>query len=153
MEYQGVRAVEQTSPPRGFSLIELLVALAVVAIMLGSVALAVRQPASRALSTEFTRFEQILQVSADRAASLGREHRMLLGPTGYRVEERLLSQWTALEGMPLQPRVWPTGWQAVASPSEVVISPQGLVTPLRLTLTMGEESASMAWDALGRRLP
>jgi prepilin-type N-terminal cleavage/methylation domain-containing protein len=80
-----VRAVEQTSPPRGFSLVELLVALAVVAIMLGSVALAVRQPASRALSTEFTRFEEILQVSADRAASLGREHRMLLGPTGYRV--------------------------------------------------------------------
>ncbi len=145
--------MEQTSPPRGFSLVELLVALAVVAVMLGSVAWAVRQPASRALSTELTRLEQILQVSADRAASLGREHRMLLGPTGYRVEERLLGQWTGLEAMPLQPRVWPKGWQAVATPTEVMISPQGLVSPLRLTLTAGQETDSMAWDAMGRRLP
>lgn len=143
----------QISPPRGFSLVEVLVALAVVAVMLAAVALAVRQPTARVLATELTRVEQLLQISADRAASLGREHRMVLSPSGYRIEERVLGQWKEPQGLPLQPRQWPEGWQATASPAEVLITPQGLVSPLRLTLSVGGEADSMAWDAMGRRLP
>lgn len=141
-----------TSLPRGFSLVELLVALAVVAVLLVSVVWAVKQPASRALANELARFEQILQAGSDRAASLGREHRLVLTDSGYQLEERLLGEWKRIEVSPLHPRDWPSGWRAKAAPQQVLISPQGLVSPVQLLLSAGSQTQSMAWDAMGRRL-
>lgn len=140
----------RTLHPRGFSLIEILVVLAIVSIALTTVSLSLFRPASKAFDTELQRLERIIQLTSERAVLLGREHRMVMASGGYRVEERFAGSWRVLSTAPFQARLWPEGLRLSALQIDVPISASGAVAESEIALSFGDQSHRLQIDAIGK---
>ena len=85
------------NPDDGFSLVEILVALFIMA--LASAMIVMAMPAPRdPLETEAERFEDVLQRTADLAISRGQAHGIRVEETSYRVYARMGGRWVPARG-------------------------------------------------------
>lgn len=140
----------RTFPPKGFSLIEVLVALAILAVVLSTVSLAVGSADGRAIKLEEQRFSKLLLALVDRAATLSREHRIQLRQHGYQVYELHRGQWRLLESAPFSPRQLPVGMQTISATSMIDIESLGVVVPGSLAFSQGSMESTVSWNLLGQ---
>ena len=136
-----------TSPPKGFSLLEVLVVLAIVGLLLGTTTLSFRQAESRRLQEEAERLSLVIAAVSDRAAMMNRRHRLSLDAQGYRVDEWVRGEWRALKDAPLQARDWSHGVRAL-EPAQLVTDGIGLVTPTDWVLARGRDQLRVGVNAL-----
>lgn len=139
----------QTYPQRGFSLIEVLVVLAIVSIALTAVSLSVTRPSGKAASLEMQRLERVIQLVTERSVLLGREHRLVFDATGYGIEERFQGHWRAVSVAPYQTRRWPEFIQLTAARFELAISAAGIVNEQEFVLRVNGFDQTVRINALG----
>lgn len=140
----------RTLHPRGFSLIEILVVLAIVSIALTTVSLSLFRPASKTFDVELQRLERIIELTSERAILLGREHRLVMASGGYRIEERFLGSWRPISVSPFQARPWSEGLRLGASQIDIPISASGAVTESEVVLSFDNQSRRLQIDAVGK---
>lgn len=133
---------------RGFTLIELMVVLVIVA--LASAAVAVSLPSgSRGLRGEATAFAARAVAARNAAIVSGRPVRVLADATGYRVEERRAGKWLPWAGKAGRAVAWDSG-TAVALDGAVTFDSTGLSDPATLQLTRGGRAMAVRVAADGR---
>ena len=139
----------QTSPPRGFSLLEVLIVLAVVSILLATTMLSFRQVESRKLYEEAERLSLLVSAVSDRAAMTSRRHRLSVSLTEVRVESHSRGEWVVLDDHFYRQRPWGSGVRPEAEMSWV-FDEMGRVSPERsLSLIRAQDSLRLSINALG----
>lgn len=71
--------------PRGFTLVEILVVIVIIGLMAGITVLAIGKDPQRALQQEAQRARTVLQLAADEALLMGKEHGLVIHKDGYQV--------------------------------------------------------------------
>ncbi len=147
--------------PRGFTLIEILVVLVIVAVLSIAATLALSGNAERRLADEAERFRALLAQSCQMAELGGREFGVVIDAEGYRFQRLDGTQWQGFRDGELRPRRWPealrldltregrplllaTGERAMP---QVVCFSTGELTPFVLTMALGEDAR---WRVLAR---
>src|SRR5574337_5004 len=126
------------APPRsvrrtgGFTLIELMVVVALVAVAAGLVGLALRDPASQRLENEATRLSALLEAARAQSRAPG-----LPDSAG------LPRHW-------LDPQV---SAEVVGGRGSVVLGPEPLIGPQRIVLRLADQRIEIATDGLGPFAP
>lgn len=140
----------RTSHPRGFSLIEVLVVLAIISIALTTVSLSLSRPAKKTLELELQRFGQISLLTSERAIMLGREHRLVMDPQGYQVEERFADQWRRVAASPYEQRPWPQAISIKEPRIEVIVSSSGVVSEREFSVFFSDREYRFRIDVMGK---
>jgi general secretion pathway protein H len=137
-----VTSADSSNGTRGFSLVELMVALVILGLAATAVVLTLPTPAS-GLNDQATRFAARAAALRDRAVVEARPMRLWVSASGYGFEQRNGRQWTALNDQALRPDNWPTGiavqWNGSA---------QGRVTFDRLGLPDGGGALTLTADTM-----
>ncbi|WP_330999978.1 pilus assembly FimT family protein [Sphingomonas sp. IC-11] len=138
---------------RGFTLVELMIAIAVIGLASAAAVLAMPDPRGR-LADEGARFATRVRAARDAAVIGGRPVSVWVTPGGYGFDERRGGQWIAIAEKPLRVSQWSEGTQAVLPErARVTFDTTGmadrvLVVPLRrertrLTVMVGDDKG--AW--------
>ena len=137
------------SSSRGFTLIELMIVVALIAIGAGVVSLALRDPASQRLETEAARLSALLESA--RAESRASGLPVVWVPQGRSENEQF-----HFVGLPDADRIDPGGrWldasvsAEVAGAKAVVLGPEPLIGAQRVLLRLGDQRIELATDGLG----
>lgn len=145
----------------GFTLVEILVVVAIIGIVLAIASVNLLPDDRRTLETEAGRVALLFELARDTAISGGEELAWQADGRRYtfyrRGEEK---QWVAEAGDEmLRPRDWPAGLEieamkinhvAVASDARLIFAPSGAALPFELVLRLGQERAGVRGSALGR---
>jgi len=156
---------------KGFSLIEVLVVLVVLASVMIVSTLSLRGLQSRGLSLEAERLGARIHAAHDEARLLAQPVRLELDDRGYRFYRNQLGRWQLIEGDELlRPRAWEafTAWRSdmtqanpqtsTANPSAANASGQVFVlaigaepinSPWSLVLVRAEQAVRLQSDGLG----
>jgi general secretion pathway protein H len=136
---------------RGFTLIELMVVMALIAVAVGMVSLSLRDPAAAQLDREAVRLASLLESARAESRSAGVPLRFELpnqpGETGFRFIG-------LLGGEPL-----PTQWLGEGVSAEIIggralmLGPEPLIGPQRIVLRLGERNLTLATDGIGPFVP
>lgn len=136
---------------RGFTLIELMIVVALIAVAAGIVSLALRDPSSRRLQMEAERLSALLESArADSRASGLPVHWMPAGD-GEEVDFRFFR----VAGKRAQPMVLPTRWLDPQVRAEVVdapyvqLGPEPLIGAQLIVLRLADQRLQLATDGLG----
>jgi general secretion pathway protein H len=138
---------------RGFSLIEVLVVVAIIGVIALVVTLSVTGNGERQVRRDADRFEAVMTQACEQAELGGREIGVIVGEAGY--EFRLMSgdQWLEFpDGGVLRPRAWTDGMHVelsregrsvdLATPRnttpQLLCYSSGERTPFALTLALGD---------------
>jgi len=147
------RSVARTQAPRaGFTLVELLVVVAIVAVLALALTIAIGGTTERQLGNEAERFQALVRHACEQAELGGREIGVAIGAEGYAFLRLDGSEWRPLGGDELRPRAWRAGLRStierdghvleLASPErpapQVVCFSSGELTPFVLTLALGD---------------
>lgn len=136
---------------RGFTLIELMVVMALVAVAVGLVTLSLRDPAAAQLDREAVRLVALLESARAESRSSGVQLRFELGSKPEDPPFRFV-------GIPGGPAL-PTQWLAEGVSAEVigarilVLGPEPLIGPQRIVLRLGERNLTLATDGIGPFVP
>ena len=132
---------------RGFTLIELMVVMALVAVAVSLVSLSLRDPASAQLDREAMRLAALLETARAESRSSGVPLRFELptqpGDTGFRFVGLMTRE-------PL-----PTKWLGEGVSAEIIgggpltLGPEPLIGPQRIVLRLGERNLTLATDGIG----
>jgi prepilin-type N-terminal cleavage/methylation domain-containing protein len=148
MASQGVLDLRPTSPPKGFSLIETLVVLAMVGIVMAAASLSFVQSGRKGLEAHASRLQMLAAAVSDRAVLLNRPHRLVVDRQGIWVEERLRGQWRDGLPPPFQFRPWTDHVGLASEPLILGFSRTGQTTGAEFTLSRGADRASVRVDVL-----
>ncbi len=92
--------------PRGFTLVELLVTLLVMALLTGLAALALPQSGQESMQREAERLTALLDAAREQAADRGEPLAWAPGPGGYTFLQPSSRGWIPLDSPPLTARAW-----------------------------------------------
>jgi len=148
MASRGVLGLRPTSPPRGFSLIETLVVLAMLGIVMATASLSFVQSGKKGLEAHASQLQLLAAAVSDRAVLLNRPHRLVVDRQGVWVEERLRGQWRDGLPPPFQFRPWTDHVGLASEPVVLGFSRAGQTGGAELTLSRGVDRASVQLDAL-----
>lgn len=138
---------------RGFSLIELLVVVAIVGVLALAVTLSIGGSAQRQLLREAERFQALVGQACEQAELSGREIGIVVGAGGYSFRILGGNEWQAVpDDGPLRTRPWIDGLRANLSSEgrhvdflatgdaapQLVCFSSGELTPFVLTLELGD---------------
>lgn len=148
------------SPPRGFTLLELLVVLAIVAVSAGVAALALRDGDSTRLEREAVRLAALLEMARAEARVSGTPVRWVPGApegSGPGLRERSGSErpqgfrFVGLGRIAPLPQHWldERVVAVVPPPGFLVLGPEAILPPQRLQLRLQEQTIEIASDGLG----
>src|SRR5512138_2380595 len=128
---------------RGFTMIELMIVMALIAVAVGMVTLSLRDPAAAQLDREAVRLAALLEAARAESRSAGVPLRFELptqpGETGFKFVGVVLT------GDPL-----PNQWLAEGVSAEIigarslVLGPEPLIGPQRIVLRLGERNLTLA---------
>ncbi|MEO5733585.1 MAG: prepilin-type N-terminal cleavage/methylation domain-containing protein [Rubrivivax sp.] len=155
----GARCGRAPAAQRGFTLLELLVVLAIVALSVGVVALAIRDPEITRLSREGERLAALLEqarvesrvtgvavrwVPVNGVADSGRS-------TGSSAGEAAQFHFVGIPTRQAMPTRWldPETRAQVVGGAAVVLGPQAILPPQRIVLSLGAQRLELATDGLG----
>jgi general secretion pathway protein H len=136
---------------RGFTLIELMIVVALIAVAAGVVSLALRDPASTRLQTEAQRLAALLESARAEARASGLAVQWL--PS--RVDEDTHFRFVVVSGGRTTPLQRPTRWldpqvrAEVVGASHVQLGPEPLIGAQRIVLRLAEQRLELATDGLG----
>ena len=128
----------------GFTLVELLVVLTIIALVSAAVVLAVPDPRGN-LGSEAERFAARARAAGERAIMDNRPISLRVSQTGYAFQRRQGKDWQGMSEKPFLPQRWGDGVrvQVAAAGDRTVFDTTGLADPLHVTLARGREQASV----------
>ena len=135
---------------RGFTLIELMVVIALLAVAVGLVSLALRDPAQTRLDTEAQRLSALLETA--RAESRASGVAVVWIPA--QVDGELHFRFARVFGAQLQPMALPGHWLDPGVRAEVVgtqavqLGPEPLIGAQRIVLRLADQRVLLATDGL-----
>jgi general secretion pathway protein H len=143
------RPVLPRGTARGFTLIELMVVVAILAIAAGVAALSLRDPASTRLEREAARLSALLDSARAEARASGLPVRWVPLPQGDASGDQF--RFTNLPPSVQMPTRWLTeGVQAqVVGAPAVQLGPEATIGPQRIVLSLGDQRLVLATDGLG----
>lgn len=147
------RAAAKAGRCSGFTLVELLVVITILALASAAVALALPDPRGR-LIDEATRFAARTRAAHDSAIIEGRSISVWIAPDGYGFDRRGKGGWTAISDKPLRVSHWGAGVRAVLPGPEprsrLIFDSTGLANqPLDIRLRRDAESVVVSIGANG----
>lgn len=141
-------------PRNGFTLVELMIALSVMALLASAVVMTVggggNQPAGEA-----ARFASRLAAARDRAVLSGRPISAWISPSGYGFDQHQQGRWMPLDERPFEAENWAAGTAVAAtgrsgSQSRLRFDSLGLPDqPMEVALVQGERRATVRVSASG----
>jgi general secretion pathway protein H len=137
--------------PRGVTLVELLVVVAVIATAVGAVVLALPDPRG-ALSDEAETLAARLSAARDSAILARRSVAVRFDEQGYAVERREPAGWVAMPGRAFAARDWPPGVTVELTPpgqARVRFDATGLATPATVQLLRDGMAVAVTVDPAG----
>ncbi|MDE1950524.1 MAG: type II secretion system protein [Burkholderiales bacterium] len=139
------------SKARGFTLIELMVVMAIVAIAAGLVSLAIRDPAQTRLENEAARLATLLEAARADARAGGFEVRWVPGTDDRGDDFRFV-------GLPASadlPRHWldPRVSAQIVGGTSLTLGPDAILPPQRLVLRLDDQRVVLASDGLSAFAP
>lgn len=128
----------------GFTLVELLVVLAIVGLVSGAVVLGMPDPRG-SLVAEAERFAARAHAAQERAVMDNRAVALRIGAEGYAFERRSGGAWAPLEARPFGPVEWREEISATLAPERerIVFDATGFAEPARLTLARGGDEVAV----------
>jgi general secretion pathway protein H len=136
------------SKDRGFTLIELMVVITIIALASAVVVFAIPDPRGRVVD-EAERFAARVLAARDDAVVQGRDVRVRVSADGYSVERRRRGAWEALRDKPFRPIEWATGTGANGAEAIQFDSTGTPAAATTLILTREAARASVAVAANG----
>lgn len=137
---------------QGFTLVELMVVIAILGVATTAVALNLRDPGG-SVRTEAEAFAARTSALRDAAIIEGRDMAVAVGPQSYRFERRLDGKWTALSEKPFAPVKWDAKTRARTPASgemRIVFDPTGLPSePVNVSLIHNEAAIGVSINAEG----
>jgi general secretion pathway protein H len=117
-------------PPKGFTLLELLVVVALIAVATAGVSLSLRDSADSALDRDAERLASLLETGRAQARANGI-------PVVWRANSQGASQGFVFEGLPPPglPRDWLTPTTRIAPDTAVTLGPEPLIEPRAVALS------------------
>lgn len=142
----------RTSRPRGFSLVETLVVLAIVSIALLSITVQTDSSAARQLDAEKKRVGLLIHALSERASILARPHRAVFSRSHLTFYELSPSGWRQIKQSPFEFRHFPNGIFLASSEetTEIDIDAFGAIVPSQMVLRLNHLQVTLSIDALGR---
>jgi len=137
--------------PLGFTLIEIMVVMALIAVAVGVVTLSLRDPAAAQLDREAVRLAALLEGARAESRSAGVPLRFEIGSKPDDPPFRFVG---TIGGAPM-----PTRWLADEVTAEVIgaraliLGPEPLIGPQRIVLRLGERNLTLATDGIGPFVP
>ena len=136
----------------GFTLVELLVGLAVMALLASAVALTVGGGEGKSRA-EAARFASRVAATRNQAILTGTPTRVWVAPSGYGFERFRSGRWEAWQEGPLRDRDWPDGVVPVLSGTEarrLQFDPLGFpANAMAVTFSGGDKPIRVAVSATG----
>jgi general secretion pathway protein H len=146
---------------RGFTLVEVLVVLTIIALLASLIAVNLAPDARQALREEGVRLAALLAHARDEAITTGAPIAWQRTDVGYRFLTRASDRtWRPVDGdASLRARVLPNGislagveMATAAAPGKdplIILSPTGVADRFRITLAFGEHRVDIASDGVG----
>lgn len=141
---------------RGFTLIEVLIVVAIVGVVGSIIALSSRSAPSRLLEAEADRLIQLLSMARDEAELSGQPLALTFSTEGYVFQKRdRRGRWHPFSDDLLRPRQWPFQVAGLrlepGSPgNKLYFEPAGRMLPFTLSIETAEQRVAISGDALGR---
>ena len=145
------RATSGSAPQRaGFTLVELLMVVAIIGLAAGAVVLSVPDPRP-SVAAEAERFAARLTRAGEESILTNRPVAVEATPAGYGFSVFDGAEWSPLAEGPFKPVTWTPG--TTINPSggtvRVVFDPTGVAEPATLTLTRDRNSRTVTVDGAG----
>jgi type II secretion system protein H len=135
------------SKQQGFTLVELMVVIAIMAVATAAVIFAIPDPRGR-LIDDAEKFAARANAARDDAILQSRDMRVLVTGTGYQVERRRQGAWQPLTGKPFAPTRWAEGTGATGAASFMFDATGGAV-PAAVTLARDDQRVAVTVSGNG----
>ena len=140
------RRAASGSARQGFTLVELMVVIAIIGVAAGAVVLSMPDPRPT-LAVEAERFAARLTLAREEAVMTNRPVALRADAAGYGFESFDGAVWTPLTGA-LAPKTWGEG-AAVAAPARAVFDPTGGADAASVRLEREGQAVTVAIDGAG----
>ena len=144
------------SPPRGFSIFEVLVVISIIGISTLFVSISINTNEKKKVFNQASRFSNVVETVSDRAAIFRRPMVISLKSNSYEVKERVHGNWTLLKEGFLSPYTLGDNIRISSENDEILINGMGYMTAgevsffLMLKNKNGNITANVFFDELGR---
>jgi general secretion pathway protein H len=131
---------------RGFTLLELLVVLAIIAVSVAGVRLSLRDSQETQLTREAQRLVAILEAARVQSRTRGVPMIWEPSPNGFVIRAATANPAQTLA--PTRTEAWLSAGTQASSVQAVWLGPEPMLTPTRITLSVGAKSLTIATDGL-----